>query len=84
MFKYIFTFQSLTGAQRGLRILSRAGIAGDIVRQHRSIAKTGCGYGIRVSERWYPPAREALRRAGASYQMIYSVDGAGNYRQVEP
>ncbi|MBQ8974955.1 MAG: DUF3343 domain-containing protein [Oscillospiraceae bacterium] len=82
MIKYIFTFKSLTNAQRALKTLSRAGITADIVRQSRAISKNGCGSGIRIAQRHYDAVSAVFDGAGITPVRVYSVDALGQYRQV--
>lgn len=83
MFKYLLTFKSLTYAQRGLNILSRAGIVGDIVRTPKSISSAGCGYGIRISGKDYIKANDLLSAVLIFPERIFSIDRSGKYSEVQ-
>ena len=82
MLYYFIHFRSLTYAQRGKRILERAGISGRIVRTPQSIARSGCGHSIKLSERWFEPALAALRRENISIVGIHGWTDQGQYREV--
>ena len=45
---YFITFRSVTYAQRGERLLSRAGFRCSIRRSQRWMAEKGCGYSLRL------------------------------------
>ncbi len=58
---YYFSFRSVTAAQKALRTLTDAGIPASMGRTPGALAKNGCGYCLRVAERWGPGAARALR-----------------------
>jgi hypothetical protein len=82
LLKYLFTFKSLTYAQRGHNILTHAGIMGDIVRVPRSISTLGCGYAIRVGGKNYSRSIQALTDARVLPERVFAIDSTGKYREV--
>ena len=61
---YYFSFRSVTAAQRALRTLTEAGLPASLGRTPGPLAKNGCGYCLRLHERWAPTAAKLLRGAG--------------------
>ena len=78
---YLILFRSLTYAQRGAAALERAGITAQIMRAPKSVSKAGCGYCIRISQRWFPDALQILRRTGLDPLQVYRTSGGG-YEEV--
>ena len=58
-------FPSLTHAQKGLRVLERAGIRARLTKDSRQ----GCRYGILISESPPEKALSLLSQAGLSYSF---------------
>ena len=82
MIYYLINFRSLTYAQWAKRIMERAGISGRIVRTPQSIAGSGCGHSIKLSERTFESALAALRKEKFPIVRIYGLNGEGQYREV--
>ena len=61
MREYLFTFRSVTAAQRALRTLTNSGIPASMSRIPAALAANGCGYCLRVSPRRAPEAARLLR-----------------------
>ena len=74
--------RSLTYAQRGVRLLERAGISAYLVRAPRLIAQAGCAYCIKVSQRWLERAVELMREAKLVTRGIYQQLEDGSYEEV--
>ena len=74
--------RSLTYAQRGVRLLERAGISAYLVRAPRLIAQAGCAYCVKVSQRWLERAVELLQGAGVAIRGVYHQMGNGDYEEV--
>lgn len=74
--------RSLTYAQRGVRLLERAGISAYLVRAPRLIAQAGCAYSVKVSQRWLERALELMREAGLIPRGVYRQLEDGNYEEV--
>lgn len=74
--------RSLTYAQRGVRLLERAGVSAYLVRAPRLIAQAGCAYCIRVSQRWLERSMALLREAGIMPRGVYQPLEDGSYEEV--
>lgn len=82
MLYYFIICRSLTYAQRTARVLERAGISGHITRSPKSIAAEGCGYGVKISQRYLSDALQILRREGLGPKQVYLLDREGKYSEV--
>ena len=82
MVYYLIVCRSLTYAQRGLRLLERAGISAYLVRAPRLIAQAGCAYCIKVSQRWLERAVELMREAKLVPRGVYQQLEDGSYEEV--
>ena len=71
MTEYLFTFQSLTQAQNGLRLLQRNAVEASLHRTPKSVASRGCGYSLVVSEPQLRRAADVLRERNVSYRALY-------------
>lgn len=84
MIYYLIICRSLTYAQRTARVLERAGISGHIMRAPKLIAKEGCGYCVKISERRLADALRVLQREGMSPKQVFLQDADGGYSEVQP
>ncbi len=82
MVYYLIVCRSLTYAQRGVRLLERAGISTYLVRAPRLIAQAGCAYCIKVSQRWLERAVELIREAKLVSRGVYQQLEDGSYEEV--
>ncbi len=71
MYDVYFTFRSLTGAQRALRVLEQARIPAALQRTPKQLEQLGCGYAIRVNMQTARNAGRELLRGGAQYRKVY-------------
>lgn len=71
MYAYFFTFRSITPAQRGAKVLDRAGIDHVLQRTPRAVQMQGCGYCIRVHEEDYASALRALQANAVPYSRVF-------------
>ena len=78
MVYYLIVCRSLTYAQRGVRLLERAGVSAYLVRAPQA----GCAYCIKVSQRWLERAVELMRGAGLGLRGIYCQTEDGSYEEV--
>lgn len=83
MVSYLILCRSLTFAQRTARILKQAGISGVVMRAPRSIAGEGCGYCVKISERWLSKSLILLRREGLEPKQIFIQTGDDDIREVK-
>lgn len=65
---YLFMCKSLTYAQRSARVLERRGVSAFLMRSPRELSSGGCGYCVRVGEKYYAQAWDILR--GASLEPV--------------
>ena len=78
----MITFRSVTPAQRGEQVLSRAGIRCNLTRTPRQIAEQGCGYCLRLSWSQLSDALQRLESGGISYQKVYEIREQGKWEEV--
>lgn len=71
------TFRSVTPAQRGERILRRAGLHCTLQRTPRWMEEQGCGYSLRMPEKSAHSAIQLLKNAGIPYRKAYLMDENG-------
>ncbi|MBE6978388.1 MAG: DUF3343 domain-containing protein [Ruminococcaceae bacterium] len=77
------TFRSVTPAQRGQRVLQRAGVDTLIQRTPRWMAEKGCGYCLRLRPEELIRAVDLLRRENVPFSKVYAtVGGSLEERQV--
>ena len=70
--KYCYiTFRSVTPAQKGERILRRAGVECTIGRTTRWMEEQGCGYSLRLLHTDAVRGSTILRENGISFRKIY-------------
>lgn len=82
MFDYLFTFRSLTAAQRARSVLAEGGIRAPVVRTARKMSANGCGYGIRIGSRDGIRALHLLRAGEIGYAHLYRVFQNGSMEEV--
>ena len=83
MYDCLFTFRSITAAQRGAAVLDRAGVHSQLSRTPKSISVKGCGYCLKVRERDCETAVQVLRQADAAVSARYRA-GAGGVLEMMP
>ena len=71
MRKDYITFRSITPAQRGQRVLRKAGIEAVLQRTPGYMQERGCSYCLRLSSTQTAAAVGLLERAGLSYSKVY-------------
>lgn len=78
MEEYFITFRSVTYAQRGERVLGRAGVRCSLQRTPRWMEEQGCGYSLRILTNEVARPVELLRREQLPMRKIYTrrADGA--------
>ena len=82
--QYLLTCRSLTYAQRGARVLERAGITGTVSRVPKSISKNGCSYCVVVSARHITRALSLLQKNGLPPEKTFLRDENGRTTEVQP
>ena len=83
MVYYLIICRSLTYAQRTAQVLERVGISGSVQRAPKLISKEGCGYCVRVPERWLTDALTVLRREGMAPKQVFLQTADGEYSEVK-
>ncbi len=71
---YVFTYRSLTFAQKSVKILDKAGIPSSIVRPPAEAAIGGCSYGVKIKANKYNAAVAALSSGGLTALRILETD----------
>ena len=81
-FCYI-TFRSVTPAQRGERLLRRAGVECSIQRTPRWMEEQGCGYSLRLRHRDLLQAVELIRDGEVPFRKVYLKGEGGSFEEIE-
>ncbi|MBP3305184.1 MAG: DUF3343 domain-containing protein [Oscillospiraceae bacterium] len=74
---WLITFRSVTFAQKGERVLQKAGIDCTLQRTPKELSKQGCGYCLRVRAKDVMNAVELLRENQVSYGKTYALKDDG-------
>ena len=82
MTNYFIMCRSLTFAQRGARLLERAGIFASLMRAPQGLGAEGCAYCLKITERRVSEAVGIIRGAGLGPGRIYKSDGQEGYIEV--
>ncbi len=75
---------SLTYAQRTAAVLERRGIPSAVVRTPSEYAVNGCGYSVRIQQRYIEGAGAALEEAGLSPVRIVTGLRSGQTGRGRP
>lgn len=75
MYDVLFTFHSLTAAQRGRAVCGHHGISGAVIRAPLGLSTKGCGYGLRVGGQMSERAALVMRLEGADFERAYRLAG---------
>lgn len=81
-FCYI-TFRSVTPAQRGERLLRRAGVDCSIQRTPRWMEEQGCGYSLRLRHRDLLQAVSMIREGSVPFRKVYLQSEGGSFEEIE-
>lgn len=81
MNNYYITFRSITGAQKAVKILERAGISTSMQRTPKNMVTEGCGYAVKVREDKASASIMMLKSHGVNYGKLF-VASDGGYREV--
>lgn len=71
----LFTFRSVTTAQRGEAAVRVRGIEAAVRRTPRHLEDRGCGYCLLVSERNGQQTAAVLRENGVPFRRVYRARG---------
>lgn len=78
----LFTFRSVTPAQRGEGVLQRAGISCNLRRTPRWMEEQGCGYSVRVPFHEAVRCAEILRSQQIPFRKIYLLRDNGTAEEL--
>lgn len=79
---FFITFRSVTYAQRGERLLGRAGIRCSLQRTPRWMEEQGCGYSLRVQTGDILRAAALLRKEQLPLRRIYRRNENGSLEEM--
>ena len=82
MKSYFVTFRSVTLAQRGEQILTRAGYRVRLRRTPRWMEERGCGYALEVKLAALEEGLELLRRQQLPWRRIWLMKPGGEMEEV--
>lgn len=75
MYDIIFTFTSLTAAQKARYSCSQYNISAKIIRLPNTISLHGCGFALQISSSEAKQAALILKLEKIPYQYAYQVNG---------
>ena len=75
--QWLITFRSVTYAQKGERLLKKAGIPCALQRTPKELSKRGCGYCLRLQGRDALKAAQQLQEAQLPYEKMYAISDDG-------
>ena len=79
---YLITFRSVTYAQRGERLLNRAGERTSLQRTPRWMEEQGCGYSLRVQTGEIDRAVGLLREEQLPLRKVYRQREDGKLEEI--
>ena len=79
---YLITFRSVTYAQRGERVLNRAGERASVQRTPRWMEEQGCGYSLRLKTRNIAGVVSLLQREHLPLRKVYIQLDNGRLEEV--
>lgn len=79
---YYITFRSVTFAQRGERVLRKAGIRCSLQRTPRWMEAQGCGYALRLWTEDLEEVLVALQRERISMRKVYRQNQDGGMEEL--
>lgn len=79
---YLLVCRSLTYAQRTEKTLERAKVTSVIIRIPQAISTDGCGYCLKVPERYFKNALAALKDTELYPKKVYVLYDNGDYVEV--
>lgn len=79
---FYITFRSVTFAQRGEQVLTKAGVRCVLQRTPRWMEAQGCGYSLRIWAADVGSSVERLRDEGVPLRKVYVQRGDGTLEEV--
>lgn len=80
---YFITFRSITYAQRGERLMSRAGIRCSVQRTPKWMEEQGCGYSLRVQTGNIGHVMAMLREEQLPLRKVYLRRSDGGWEEID-
>lgn len=78
----LITFRSVTPAQKGERLLRRAGFECTLSRTPKWAEEQGCGYSLRIRHKDAQSCAEHLRREQIPFRKIYLFRDGGRAEEL--
>ena len=82
MKNYLFTFRSVTFAQKGERVLKRAGIDCFVRRTPKVLTNKECGYCLQIRPWDFQRALEQLQTAQVQFVKVYGMNYDGGFEEM--
>ena len=82
MKNYLVTFQSVTYAQKGERVLRRWGIDSMLRRTPKTLTNRQCGYCLQIRSGDFPRALELLQENQVQFGKVYGMDHEGEFEEL--
>ena len=79
----LIMFRSLTYAQRGARVLERAGISATIARAPQETTQRGCAYCVRIAGNRLHAALHVLEDNHIPFNSVFRQREDGGYQEVQ-
>lgn len=79
---YYITFRSVTTAQRGEKVLQKAGVRAALLRTPKWMESQGCGYSLRIRTDELLPVVSLLREKAITFRRVYVQTDDGTLEEV--
>ena len=79
---FFITFRSITYAQRGEQVLSRAGLKCHMRRTPRWMEERGCGYGVEVTMGNLADGLKILKQQGIPWRKTWLLHPEGEVEEL--
>ena len=79
---YYITFRSVTTAQRGEKVLQKAGVRAVLLRTPKWMESQGCGYSLRLRTDELLPVVSLLREKAIAFRRVYVQTADGTLEEV--
>jgi len=79
---YYITFRSVTTAQRGEKVLQKAGVRAVLLRTPKWMESQGCGYSLRLYTDEMLPVISLLREKAVAFRRVYVQREDGTLEEV--
>jgi len=82
MKNYLFTFRSVTYAQKAESVLKRAGIDCFLRRTPKMLTNRECGYCLQIKPWDYTNALAVLQNLQVQFGKVYAMDYDGGFEEM--